>query len=43
VGLELFKSKTFVVDAQARAFGLLFGSDGSHFAVQPVLGASVAF
>jgi hypothetical protein len=43
VGLELFKSKTLVVDAQARAFGLLFGSDGPHFAVQPVLGASVAF
>jgi hypothetical protein len=42
-GLELFKSKMFVVDAEARAFGLLFGSDGSHFAVQPVLGASVAF
>ena len=42
-GVELFKSKTFVVDAQARAFGLLFGSDGFHFAVQPVLGASVAF
>src|SRR5262249_37361801 len=42
-GLELFKSKTFVLDAEVRAFGLLFGSDGSHFAVQPVLGASVAF
>jgi hypothetical protein len=43
VGFEVFKSKTFVFDAQARAFGLLFGSDGSHFALQPVLGASVAF
>jgi hypothetical protein len=40
-GLELFKSKSFVVDAQARAFALVF--DGSHFAVQPVLGASLAF
>ena len=35
--------RTFVLDLQSRAFGLLFGSDGSHVAVQPVLGASIAF
>ena len=43
LGLELWKSKAVVIGAEARALGLLFGSDGSHAAVQPVLGVNVAF
>jgi hypothetical protein len=42
-GLELWKTKNVVIDAEVRGMGLLFGSDGSHAAVQPVLGASIAF
>jgi hypothetical protein len=42
-GVEILKTKTFTLDAEARAFGLLFGSEGSHAAVQPVLRASIAF
>ncbi len=42
-GLEIWKTKNIVIDAEVRGMGLLFGSDGSHAAVQPVLGASIAF
>ncbi len=43
VGLELWKTKTFLIDAQYRAFGMFLTSDGPHLGVQPVLNASVAF
>jgi hypothetical protein len=42
-GVDLFKSKAFVLDVEARGLVFLFGSNGSHAAVQPVMGASVAF
>jgi hypothetical protein len=42
-GVELWKTKTVVLDAEARAFVLVFGSEGSHAAIQPVLRASIAF
>jgi len=41
-GVELWKSKTFVLDAQVRGMGLIFSGD-THVAVQPVLRANVAF
>jgi hypothetical protein len=43
VGVEIWKTKTILVDAQCRAFGLFFSSAGSHFAVEPTLGVNVAF
>jgi len=42
-GVELWKTKNVILDAQARAFVLVFGSEGSHAAIQPVLRASIAF
>jgi hypothetical protein len=42
-GVELWKTRTVVIDAQARAFGMFFGSDGTHVGVEPALGANVAF
>jgi hypothetical protein len=41
VGAELWKTKTVVIDAEARAFVRL-GSEGAH-AIQPALRASIAF
>jgi hypothetical protein len=41
-GVELWKTKNVVLDAEARAF-VLFGTEGTHAAIQPVLGASIAF
>jgi Domain of unknown function (DUF4349) len=43
LGLELLKTNAITVDLNARAFGLLFGSDGTHVGVEPVLGVSVPF
>jgi hypothetical protein len=42
-GAELVKTTIFVLDAQVRSFGILFGSNGAHVGVQPLLEASVAF
>jgi hypothetical protein len=43
LGLELVKTRAVTVDLSARAFGLLFGSDGTHVGVEPVLSVSVPF
>jgi len=43
VGIELWKKKAFVIDAQYRAFGMFLSSDGPHLGSQPLVGASVAF
>jgi hypothetical protein len=43
LGLELVKLKPVIIDLDARALGLFFGSDGSHFAIEPVLSVSVPF
>ena len=43
LGLELVKVNVITIDLNARAFGLLFGSDGAHVGVEPVLGVSVPF
>lgn len=42
-GVELWKTKNIVIDAEARAFVLVFGSEGPRGAIQPVLRASIAF
>jgi hypothetical protein len=43
LGLELFKAKAVTIDLNARAMGLFFGSNGTHLAVEPVIGVSVPF
>jgi hypothetical protein len=43
VGVELWKTKTVVLDAQVRAIGMFFGEVGAHVGVEPALGANVAF
>jgi hypothetical protein len=42
-GVELFKTRAVTVDLQGRALGMFLSSAGSHVAVQPILGANVAF
>lgn len=42
VGLEIFKTKTFMIDLQGRVGGF-FGSEGSHVGLQPSLALNVAF
>jgi hypothetical protein len=42
VGLELFKSKTFMIDLQGRVGGF-FGKEGTHVGIQPSLALNVAF
>lgn len=42
VGLEIFKSKTFMVDLQGRVGGF-FGKEGTHVGVQPSISLNVAF
>jgi hypothetical protein len=41
-GVELWKTKNVVIDAEARAF-VLIGSEGAHGAIQPAVRASIAF
>lgn len=43
LGVELYKTKAVVIDAQARAFALVFGGEGTHLGVEPMIGANVAF
>ena len=41
-GVELWKTKNVVIDAEARAF-VLIGAEGAHGAIQPAVRASIAF
>ncbi len=43
VGLEIYKTKTFLVDAQFRLHGFFGDPDGSHVGLQPSLGFNLAF
>jgi hypothetical protein len=43
VGLELFRSKGFLLDLQARLHLFFGNSDGAHAGFQPTLGMNVAF
>lgn len=43
LGLELYKSDFLTIDADVRLLGFFFGDPGAHAAVQPSLGANVAF
>ena len=43
VGLELFKSKMFLVDAQVRLNGFFGNPNGAHVGLQPVLALNLAF
>jgi hypothetical protein len=43
LGLEIFKTETFLVDSELRAYGL-FGSDrGGHLGLEPSVGVNFAF
>jgi hypothetical protein len=43
IGLEIFKTETFLIDSELRAYGL-FGSDqGGHLGLEPSVGVSFAF
>jgi hypothetical protein len=42
VGLEIFKTKTFMIDVQGRVGGF-FGKEGTHVGVQPSISLNVAF
>ena len=44
VGVELFKTKAFLLDAQFRGIGMFLGKEESpHVGLQSSLGANVAF
>ena len=42
VGLEIYKSKTFMIDLQGRVGGF-FGKEGTHVGIQPSMALNVAF
>jgi hypothetical protein len=43
LGVEIFKSDFIEIDADVRLLGFFFGKLGAHAAMQPTLGANVAF
>lgn len=43
LGLEIFKADFFTLELDARFYGMFGTSAGAHLAVQPALGANVAF
>jgi len=43
VGLEIFKSKRFVLDAEFRSYALFGSKAGGHVGLEPTLGAAIAF
>jgi hypothetical protein len=42
-GLELFKTKQFVIDTNVRIYALFGSSVGAHVGVQPAIGFNIAF
>ncbi|HWO08397.1 MAG TPA: DUF4349 domain-containing protein [Polyangiaceae bacterium] len=42
-GVEIFKTDFLTIDLDARFYGLFGSAEGAHLAVQPALGANVAF
>jgi hypothetical protein len=43
LGVELFRSEAVFVDLQSRLYGLVGRGEGTHFAVQPLLGVNFAY
>jgi hypothetical protein len=42
-GVELFQSELVTIDLDARFYGMFGSSAGAHLAIQPALGANIAF